>query len=196
MGADAGGDALGRVTSQAFLDQALGSLRRRRGDDLQQTVHRLLFDDAVGFPAVGTALDPAAFGVRGAGIDAGQFEELNYLVMECIDGVTLGERMTGDAIPRAETIRLATQIGSKLMGVLYVLDEPSIGLHPRDINRLVALLRRLRDDGPDYFYTGAWAKRMVAAVRERGGLMTEEDLANFNQAGIGPAWKPGSVQPS
>src|SRR5206468_5237739 len=47
----------------------------------------------------------------------------------------------------AQRIRLATQIGSKLRGVLYVLDEPSIGLHPRDNNRLLETLTQLRDMG-------------------------------------------------
>jgi excinuclease ABC subunit A len=47
----------------------------------------------------------------------------------------------------AQRIRLATQIGSKLRGVLYVLDEPSIGLHPRDNNRLLETLAQLRDMG-------------------------------------------------
>ena len=47
----------------------------------------------------------------------------------------------------AQRIRLATQIGSQLMGVLYVLDEPSIGLHPRDNNRLLNTLKSLRDIG-------------------------------------------------
>ena len=47
----------------------------------------------------------------------------------------------------AQRIRLATQIGSKLRGVLYVLDEPSIGLHPRDNDRLLDTLTRLRDLG-------------------------------------------------
>src|SRR5258706_7882336 len=47
----------------------------------------------------------------------------------------------------AQRIRLATQIGSKLRGVLYVLDEPSIGLHPRDNDRLLNTLSRLRDLG-------------------------------------------------
>jgi excinuclease ABC subunit A len=47
----------------------------------------------------------------------------------------------------AQRIRLATQIGSRLRGVLYVLDEPSIGLHPRDNNRLLDTLTRLRDMG-------------------------------------------------
>lgn len=47
----------------------------------------------------------------------------------------------------AQRIRLATQIGSSLVGVIYVLDEPSIGLHQRDNNRLIATLKRLRDLG-------------------------------------------------
>ena len=47
----------------------------------------------------------------------------------------------------AQRIRLATQIGSSLMGVLYVCDEPSIGLHPLDGERLMRTLKRLRDLG-------------------------------------------------
>src|SRR5205807_7579720 len=47
----------------------------------------------------------------------------------------------------AQRIRLATQIGSSLMGVLYILDEPSIGLHQRDNAKLIATLTRLRDLG-------------------------------------------------
>lgn len=47
----------------------------------------------------------------------------------------------------AQRIRLATQIGSSLMGVLYILDEPSIGLHQRDNDRLLSTLCRLRDLG-------------------------------------------------
>src|SRR5205814_5499001 len=47
----------------------------------------------------------------------------------------------------AQRIRLATQIGSSLMGVLYVCDEPSIGLHPVDDERLIRTLERLRDLG-------------------------------------------------
>ena len=47
----------------------------------------------------------------------------------------------------AQRIRLATQIGSSLMGVLYILDEPSIGLHQRDNSKLIATLKRLRDLG-------------------------------------------------
>ena len=47
----------------------------------------------------------------------------------------------------AQRIRLATQIGSRLTGVLYILDEPSIGLHQRDNDRLIETLRNMRDIG-------------------------------------------------
>ena len=47
----------------------------------------------------------------------------------------------------AQRIRLASQIGSELTGVLYILDEPSIGLHQRDNNRLIDSLKKLRDSG-------------------------------------------------
>ena len=47
----------------------------------------------------------------------------------------------------SQRIRLASQIGSGLVGVLYILDEPSIGLHPRDNNRLLDTLRRLARHG-------------------------------------------------
>ena len=52
-----------------------------------------------------------------------------------------------NSFPEAQRIRLATQIGSHLSGVLYVLDEPSIGLHQRDNSKLIATLKRLRDLG-------------------------------------------------
>jgi excinuclease ABC subunit A len=47
----------------------------------------------------------------------------------------------------AQRIQLATSLGSSLVGALYVLDEPSIGLHPRDSRRLIEILQRLRDIG-------------------------------------------------
>ena len=64
---------------------------------------------------------------------------LNYLTLDRSAGSLSGGE--------AQRIRLATQIGSQLMGVLYILDEPSIGLHPRDNRRLIETLLRLRDLG-------------------------------------------------
>ncbi|HKN59073.1 MAG TPA: excinuclease ABC subunit UvrA, partial [Gemmatimonadaceae bacterium] len=72
---------------------------------------------------------------------------LTFLRDVGLDYLTL-ERRTGTlAGGEAQRIRLATQIGSSLMGVLYVCDEPSIGLHPADDERLITTLKRLRDLG-------------------------------------------------
>jgi excinuclease ABC subunit A len=72
---------------------------------------------------------------------------LKFLSSVGLDYLTL-DRTTGTlAGGEAQRIRLASQIGTGLTGVLYVLDEPTIGLHPRDNNRLVKTLKRLRDLG-------------------------------------------------
>lgn len=72
---------------------------------------------------------------------------LRYLVEVGLDYLTL-DRLTGTLSGgEAQRISLATCLGSSLVGSLYVLDEPSIGLHPRDNGRLIAILERLRDVG-------------------------------------------------
>ncbi len=72
---------------------------------------------------------------------------LGFLVDVGLDYLTLRRSATSLSGGEAQRIRLATQIGSRLMGVLYVLDEPSIGLHPRDNTRLLDTLKSLRDLG-------------------------------------------------
>ncbi|HYO80178.1 MAG TPA: excinuclease ABC subunit UvrA [Bryobacteraceae bacterium] len=72
---------------------------------------------------------------------------MEYLVAVGLDYLSLDRPSATLSGGEAQRIRLATQIGSKLRGVLYVLDEPSIGLHPRDNDRLLATLARLRDLG-------------------------------------------------
>ncbi|MBI3247079.1 MAG: excinuclease ABC subunit UvrA [Deltaproteobacteria bacterium] len=72
---------------------------------------------------------------------------LRFLLDVGLDYLTLDRAATTLSGGEAQRIRLATQIGSGLSGVLYVLDEPSIGLHQRDTARLLAALRRLRDQG-------------------------------------------------
>ena len=72
---------------------------------------------------------------------------LNFLVDVGLDYLTLDRKAGTLAGGEAQRIRLATQIGSGLTGVLYILDEPSIGLHPRDNQRLLATLSHLRDLG-------------------------------------------------
>jgi excinuclease ABC subunit A len=72
---------------------------------------------------------------------------LGFLVNVGLDYLTLDRSAGTLSGGEAQRIRLATQIGSQLMGVLYILDEPSIGLHPRDNARLIETLLRLRDLG-------------------------------------------------
>ncbi|HOG45319.1 MAG TPA: excinuclease ABC subunit UvrA [Anaerolineae bacterium] len=72
---------------------------------------------------------------------------LGFLVDVGLDYLTLDRAAATLSGGEAQRIRLATQIGSQLMGVLYILDEPSIGLHQRDNARLIETLKRLRDLG-------------------------------------------------
>ena len=72
---------------------------------------------------------------------------LGFLVNVGLDYLTLARSAATLSGGESQRIRLATQIGSSLMGVLYILDEPSIGLHQRDNDRLIATLQRLRDLG-------------------------------------------------
>ncbi|MBQ6535154.1 MAG: excinuclease ABC subunit UvrA [Firmicutes bacterium] len=72
---------------------------------------------------------------------------LDFLVDVGLDYLTLSRSATTLSGGEAQRIRLATQIGSQLMGVLYILDEPSIGLHQRDNTRLIQSLQHLRDLG-------------------------------------------------
>ena len=74
-------------------------------------------------------------------------DRLGFLVDVGLDYLTLGRSAGSLSGGEAQRIRLATQIGSRLMGVLYVLDEPSIGLHPRDNDRLIRTLEGMRDLG-------------------------------------------------
>src|SRR5207248_8988235 len=74
-------------------------------------------------------------------------ERLQFMIDVGLDYLTLERSATTLSGGESQRIRLATQIGSKLMGVLYILDEPSIGLHQRDNRRLINTLVQLRDLG-------------------------------------------------
>ncbi len=74
-------------------------------------------------------------------------ERLGFLVSVGLDYLTLDRHAGSLSGGESQRIRLATQIGAGLVGVLYVLDEPSIGLHQRDNEKLIATLKRLRDLG-------------------------------------------------
>jgi excinuclease ABC subunit A len=74
-------------------------------------------------------------------------ERLGFLVNVGLEYLTLGRSADSLSGGEGQRIRLATQIGSRLVGVLYILDEPSIGLHQRDNHRLLETLNQLRDLG-------------------------------------------------
>jgi excinuclease ABC subunit A len=108
---------------------------------------------------------------------------LGFLVDVGLDYLTLQRSAATLSGGEAQRIRLATQIGSRLMGVLYVLDEPSIGLHPRDNNRLLKTLMGLRDLGntvlvvehdSETIRTADWVVDLGPRAGEHGGLVVAE----------------------
>ncbi len=90
-------------------------------------------------------------------------ERLGFLVNVGLDYLTLDRAATTLSGGEGQRIRLATQIGSGLVGVLYILDEPSIGLHQRDNRRLLQTLLRLRDLGNTVVVVEHDAETMQAA---------------------------------
>jgi len=105
-------------------------------------------------------------------------ERLGFLVNVGLDYLTLSRSAGTLSGGEAQRIRLATQIGSHLMGVLYVLDEPSIGLHPRDNGRLLRTLEGLRDLGntvmvvehdAETIETADWVLDLGPGAGEHGG---------------------------
>ncbi|MCL7453179.1 MAG: excinuclease ABC subunit UvrA [Anaerolineae bacterium] len=74
-------------------------------------------------------------------------DRLSFMANVGLDYLTIDRQASTLSGGEAQRIRLATQIGSRLMGVLYILDEPSIGLHPRDNGRLIRTLKGMRDLG-------------------------------------------------
>ena len=103
---------------------------------------------------------------------------LGFLVDVGLDYLTLDRTSQTLSGGEAQRIRLATQIGSSLMGVLYILDEPSIGLHQRDNAKLIATLTRLRDLGntvlvvehdEETIRTADWVVDIGPGAGEHGG---------------------------
>lgn len=108
---------------------------------------------------------------------------LNFLTDVGLDYLTLERSASTLSGGEAQRIRLATQIGSKLMGVLYVLDEPSIGLHPRDNDRLLDTLKGLRDLGntvlvvehdEETMRNADWIVDLGPGAGEHGGWLVAE----------------------
>jgi excinuclease ABC subunit A len=110
-------------------------------------------------------------------------ERLGFLVDVGLDYLTLERSANTLSGGEAQRIRLATQIGSSLMGVLYILDEPSIGLHQRDNARLIKTLERLRDIGntlivvehdEDTMRAADWIIDIGPGAGEHGGYLVAE----------------------
>ena len=108
---------------------------------------------------------------------------LGFLVNVGLDYLTLQRSAGSLSGGEAQRIRLATQIGSRLMGVLYVLDEPSIGLHPRDNDRLLTTLEGMRDLGntvmvvehdEETFRRADWIVDLGPGAGDHGGEIVAE----------------------
>jgi excinuclease ABC subunit A len=108
---------------------------------------------------------------------------LGFLVNVGLDYLTLSRSAATLSGGEAQRIRLATQVGSRLVGVLYVLDEPSIGLHARDNDRLLATLKGLRDLGntvlvvehdDETIRTADWVIDLGPAAGAHGGEVIAE----------------------
>jgi excinuclease ABC subunit A len=108
---------------------------------------------------------------------------LGFLVNVGLDYLTLHRSAATLSGGEAQRIRLATQVGSRLVGVLYVLDEPSIGLHPRDNDRLLTTLKGLRDLGntvlvvehdDETIRTADWVIDLGPAAGAHGGEIIAE----------------------
>jgi excinuclease ABC subunit A len=105
---------------------------------------------------------------------------LRFLLDVGLDYLTLGRAAPTLSGGESQRIRLASQIGSGLVGVLYVLDEPSIGLHPRDNRRLLASLQRLRDMG----------NTVVVVEHDEDTMRSADVIVDF---GPGPGVRGGEV---
>ena len=119
-------------------------------------------------------------------------KRLQFLLDVGLDYLTLDRASSTLSGGEMQRIRLATQIGSGLTGVLYVLDEPTIGLHPRDNERLIATLKNLRDRGNTVVIVEHDEEMMRAADyivdlgpgagREGGKVMYQGDFAGLLKA--------------
>lgn len=108
-----------------------------------------------------------AFGLREATIARDILKELkdrvDFLLDVGLDYLSLDRPTASLSGGESQRIRLATQIGSKLVNVLYILDEPSIGLHQRDNRKLIGSLKKLRDEGNSVMVVEHDAETMMAA---------------------------------
>src|SRR5207248_6140252 len=105
---------------------------------------------------------------------------VGFLLNVGLDYLTLDRSAPTLSGGEAQRIRLAGQIGCGLVGVLYILDEPSIGLHPRDNERLLASLERLRDMG----------NTVLVVEHDEDTMRAADHIVDF---GPGPGVRGGEV---
>src|SRR5215213_8222068 len=163
---EAGTDGVRATLEEFMTEQPCQTCKgkRLRPESLAVLVHGTSIGDVVDLP-IQRAIEffesiPLRGGAGGSGNGRGGLDpdiagpilkevidRLRFLRDVGLDYLTLGRGATSLSGGETQRIRLATQIGSRLVGVLYILDEPSIGLHQRDNERLLATLRGLRDLG-------------------------------------------------
>ncbi|HEY7163393.1 MAG TPA: ABC-ATPase UvrA, partial [Candidatus Binatia bacterium] len=105
---------------------------------------------------------------------------LTFLVEVGVEYLTINRRSLTLSGGEAQRVRLATHIGSHLAGALYILDEPSIGLHPKDNERLISILERLRDAG----------NTVIVVEHDRETILAADDVVDM---GPGPGVQGGEV---
>ena len=131
---------------------------------------------------------------------------LSFLISVGLDYLTLARATASLSGGEAQRIRLATQIGSGLVGVAYILDEPSIGLHQRDNSKLISALKDLKDLGntlivvehdEDTMYAADHIVDIGPGAGEHGGLVVAEgkveDIIN-NKDSITGAYLSGRIK--
>jgi len=167
--------------------QALAvTLRSRGGGAVKGDLAQLNIDEVCRLP-----IDRALAFFRDLELDRlrGQIAEeplkeirarLQFLVDVGLDYLTLDRSAPTLAGGESQRIRLASQIGCGLVGVLYVLDEPSVGLHPRDNRRLLSSLQRLRDMG----------NTVIVVEHDRDAMEAADLIVDF---GPGPGVRGGKV---
>jgi excinuclease ABC subunit A len=126
---------------------------RLKKEALSITINKLSISDVTNFSITKTVEWITSLSLNNREIEIGKLilkeieGRLNFLLSVGLEYLTLSRVAGSLSGGEAQRIRLASQIGSGLTGVLYVLDEPTIGLHPRDDQRLIDTLKKLRDLG-------------------------------------------------
>ncbi|MBA4062787.1 MAG: excinuclease ABC subunit A [Isosphaera sp.] len=149
------------------------------GKTLVELGHTSVGDLVPWFDAYGKTLDPTARVITGELLKEIR-GRLGFLLNVGLHYLSLDRSAPSLSGGEAQRIRLAGQIGSGLVGVLYVLDEPSIGLHPRDNARLLASLERLRDMG----------NTVLVVEHDEETMRAADYLVDF---GPGPGTRGGQV---